>query len=207
MSRKIRSSLAACSVAVTALVGACSTPPPAEPTQRTEPAGLSKPARLVENGGRVGFIDNSNSDQRQRVLLRASERFAIAPNCALEKTGLINSRRAVTVEECSYNLQSQYLAYAGTPIDLVSYRFVDGRLLQMRLEFGRSGSSTGSQVDQIRQSVTQDLRLSGVTSDEEPNRWVVSSDLVELSSGGDQGGAAALQISDAKLIDRVIAWR
>jgi len=190
------------------LLGACSTQPiaqsiPDQPIQ--ERLQARQQDRLVQDQGRVGFIENRVSDQRDRVLTKASQRFSTDPSCTYTKTGLTNSRRAITVEDCRYDLPSQQMAYAGTPIDVINYRFVDGKLLQMRLEFSR-GNGVNPQVSEIRQSLSNDLQLSQALGNDSNNRWVIESDVVELSHNPENGDAA-LQISDAQLIDRVIALR
>jgi len=172
------------------------------------PVGPTEAARLVQDEGRVGFIENRNSDQRDKVLSRANLRFNADPSCTYQKTGLIDSRRAVLIEDCRYNLVSKQLAYAGAPIEQVSYRFIDGRLLQMRLEFARLGN--GSRMNEISHSVAADLQLSeaqpGSDSGTAAHRWMVSKDIVELHSEPETS-ATALQISDARLAHKVIASR
>ena len=166
------------------------------------PASQTEHARLTENDGRVEFVENRISDHREEVLQRALASFGLQPDCSTLKSGLLDSRRAITVEDCVYDLQSEDLAYAGTPIEQVTYRFVDNRLFQMRFAFKRSSSA----VERIGESVSGDLQLSRATSDNNSQRWQSKRDVVELMEDSEIG-TAALQITDARLLDKVIAQR
>lgn len=171
----------------------------------TSPADVQPQyARLIENDGRVEFVENRISDQREQVLARAATSFGLSPQCTHIKTGLQGSRRAITVEDCVYELYSEELAYAGTPIEKVTYRFVDERLFQMQFAFKREIG--GAPVHRIGESVSDDLQLSRAVGESDSQRWLGKSDVVEVLQDP-VVGTMALQISDAKLLERVIAQR
>lgn len=179
---------------VTALTGCASSPAGVQPQY----------ARLIENDGRVEFVENRVSDRREQVLARAATSFGLTPHCTHIKTGLQGSRRAITVEDCVYELYSEELVYAGTPIEKVTYRFVDERLFQMQFAFKRQ--SGGTPVHRIGETVSDDLQLSRAVGERDSQRWLGKSDVVEVLQDP-VGGNMALQISDAKLLERVIAQR
>lgn len=191
----LRASLLGSFVAIASTLVACASGPLQQPL----------PARLLESDGRVEFIENRISDQRQSVLARAEANYGLQPQCSTLKSGLLSSRRAITVEDCVYDLHSQELSYAGTPIDQVTYRFVDDRLFQMRFLFKRA-SNGSSGVEHIGDSVSGDLNLSRATSEQRAHRWHAKRDVIELIEDP-QIGATKLQISDARLLEQVIAGR
>lgn len=175
-------------------LGACASGPDMQPQY----------ARLIENDGRVEFVENRISDQREQVLERAAISFGLNPQCSYLKSGLLGSRRAITVEDCVYQLRSEELAYAGTPIDKVTYRFVDDRLFQMQFAFKKVNGN--SRAQSIGESVSDDLKLSRAIGESDKQRWLGKRDVIELVQDP-AFGTTALQISDAQLLDRVVAQR
>ncbi len=187
-----------CVTLIMMTLGACATGTD-EPLQGVQP----QYARLIENDGRVEFVENRISDRREQVLLRAATSFGLEPQCSYIKSGLLGSRRAITVEDCVYELFSEELAYAGTPIEKVTYRFVDDRLFQMQFAF-RNETGAGARVQRIGESVSGDLQLSRAVGRPDSQRWQSKSDVIEVLQDP-AVGTTALQISDALLLERVIA--
>ncbi len=153
--------------------------------------------------GRVQFENNAVSDQRAQVLAQATARFG-NPTCVSAKTGLVNSRKASTLEDCVFVLPEQKLAYAGAPIDSIRYRFLDDRLLQMKLVFDRKMiSSHGAETLHSRLSRDLDLPPPSLNlSSGEANEWRVEQDQITLQQTGSD--LTALKISDARLTPLVI---
>ena len=158
---------------------------------------------LSENEGRVLFESSSIRDQRDSVLLNASEKFG-QPQCQVFKTGLVNSRKASTIEDCTFELSSQSLLYAGAPIQNIRYRFLDGRLLQMKVVFERTLSDDAVA---LRSSLQRDLQLTTANEASNGNEWFLAYDQVTVMQASDQVSGvtgAALQISDAKITPLVV---
>ncbi len=167
-------------------------------------------ATISTHQGRVRFENNSVSDQRSQVLLEATARFG-SPQCVSAKTGLLNSRKASTLEDCLFDLPEYKLTYAGAPIDSIRYRFLDGRLLQMKLVFDRKMIAS-SGTDALQSRLSQDLDLpppslspstNGQSDQSKQSEWVVAQDQIILQQ--DSSDSAALKISDARLTALVIA--
>ncbi len=191
----LRGSLIGSLVVIATTLAACASGPADQPLQ----------ARLIENDGRVEFIDARISDERQLVLARAQASYGLQPQCSTLKSGLQNSRRAVAVEDCVYDLHAEEISYAGTPIEQVTYRFVDDRLFQMQFVFKRASNGSSS-VEHIGNSVTGDLKLSRTADNLDGHRWHSKRDVIEIMEDT-QVGTTALRISDARLLDQVIAGR
>ncbi len=158
---------------------------------------------LSENEGRVLFESSSIRDRRDDVLTSATEKFG-QPQCQASKTGLVNSRKASMIEDCTFDLSPQKLMYAGSPIDNIRYRFLDGRLLQMKVVFERS-LSDGSVA--LRSSLQRDLKLSQANQALTENEWFLTHDQVTVMQASNDLGVqtgSALQISDAKITPLVI---
>lgn len=94
--------------------------------------------------------------------------------------------------------------YAGAPIDNIRYRFLDGRLLQMKVVFERT-LSDGSVA--LRSSLQRDLKLSQANEALTENEWFLTHDQVTVMQASNDLGTptgSALQISDAKITPLVI---
>jgi len=158
---------------------------------------------LSENEGRVLFESSSIRDRRNIVLTNATEKFG-EPQCQASKTGLVNSRKASTIEDCTFDLSPQKLMYAGSPIDNIRYRFLDGRLLQMKVVFERTLSDDSVA---LRSSLQRDLKLSQANEALTENEWYLAHDQVTVMQASNELGVqagSALQISDAKITPLVI---
>jgi len=120
-------------------------------------------------------------------------------------------------------LPTDKVAYAGSSIDKVSYRFLDGRLLQMNLEFKRTfnavrnpaGSPSGEQPDNVvfsalRLSLSEDLELSDPytsetgSSSSPATQWDAGQDSLVLEENSTTDGAT-LTIFDQRVASTVIA--
>ena len=173
--------------------------------------------------GRIEFESNAIADQRSSVMTAAIARFG-QPRCSAIKTGLTNSRRAAVVEDCVFELPTDKVSYAGTTIDTVSYRFLDGRLLQMNLEFKRSQEFSRNPADgpvnsdkqrnmvisALRLSLSEDLQLSdpylsqSVSGSGSATQWDAGQDSLVLE-GNAASDSATVRIFDQRVTPTVIA--
>lgn len=172
-------------------------------SESTRDSGLDAVnAIFTSHQGRVQFENNAVSDQRSQVLREATARFG-SPECVSTKTGLINSRKAAALEDCVFNLPAQQLAYAGAPIESIRYRFLDERLLQMKLIFVRKTNAVSS-VDAVQSRLSSDLGLPPPSISPSFSEWRVAQDQITLQQFAG-GSTAALKISDARLTPLVVA--
>lgn len=177
-------------------------------------------ASFESREGRIEFESNAIADRRSSVMTAAIARFG-QPECRVTKTGLTNSRRAALVEDCVFDLPADNVAYAGSAIDTVSYRFLDGRLLQMNLEFKRtldavrnpgdnsSGSSDGGSnlvFSALRLSLSEDLQLPApyLSGSGSATQWDAGQDSLVLEENAITDGVT-LRIFDQRVTPTVIA--
>jgi len=193
-------------------------------TSGTAVSAADSRASFESREGRIEFESNAIADRQAAVMSAAIARFG-QPQCSASKTGLTNSRRASLIQDCLFNLPAEKVFYAGAAIDTVSYRFLDGRLLQMNLEFKRSLESAQNPADgpaystheqrnrvvsALRVSLSEDLQLTDPYSPQSgkgsgsATQWDAGQDSLVLEENSTTDGVS-LRIFDQRVTPTVIA--
>lgn len=139
--------------------------------------------KLSDDTGRMGIEQVRLGQSRVDTLEQATGSLGNIPDCQSRKIFVKNSRRAYSHETCTYSDVSATLA--DVPLTLVSYHFIDDRLLRIDLKANGADQEMATLKDQLD---GQFGRVAAVSeAKENVYRWQTAKDRAELWANANDG--------------------